>query len=84
MSWAYLIAARPASESEGLPQLALMTLAPWSTAQMMASVEAPSVVWPEPLKIRTGKSLQPGAIPVTPKPLSCRAPMMPATWVPWP
>src|SRR4051794_34823046 len=72
------------SSVPGPPQLALITLAPWSTAYSIADAAAVSVPLPVASRNFTGMSWTFHATPVTPSALLPTAAISPAVNVPWP
>ncbi len=66
------------------PTLRLITSAPCSRAQSTASRTSDSEMNPSGSATLIGISLEPGAMPAMPTPLSVSARMVPVTCVPWP
>ncbi len=81
---AYCIAWSSVEDGLVPPRLRLITLAPWSAAQVMPASTALYVPLPLWSSTRTGRMRTPGAAPEIPLPLTGSAAMMPATNVPWP
>jgi hypothetical protein len=66
------------------PSDMLITWAPWSAAQRIASLIAAEVPEPKWSSTLTGIRVASKATPATPSRLLVTWAMVPATWVPWP
>ncbi len=84
MLFAYLTASWRASDFDELPNEQFRIRAPLRTAYSMPSTDAEVLPRPRASMKRTAMIDVFQHTPATPNPLSPTAPMMPATWVPWP